>query len=175
MQGFVARVQEPKMHLRTAIAGLGVGVAGVALLAAVTPARSSTVLAGFEPWQESPWSGRATQGLDAQGQDWCVPGREWSENCCCARRARRRHVPGHVCPLDPDAAHARAARVYCFPACRFDQPGSFVGNGYAGAVAEKGRPMPGMMLAEDAAFQPWAETPWSGRATQGLDAQGQDW
>ena len=61
------------------------------------------------------------------------------------------------------------------PTGRFDQPGAFVGGGYAGAVAEKGRPMPGMMLAEDAAFQPWAETPWSGRATQGLDAQGQDW
>jgi hypothetical protein len=57
----------------------------------------------------------------------------------------------------------------------FDQPGAFVGNGYAGAVTEDGRRMPGMMLAEDAAFQPWAETPWSGRATQGLDAQGQDW
>ena len=59
--------------------------------------------------------------------------------------------------------------------CRFDQPGSFVGGGYAGAVAPAGRRMPGVMLAEDAAFQPWQETPWSGRATQGLDAQGQDW
>jgi hypothetical protein len=58
---------------------------------------------------------------------------------------------------------------------RFDQPGSFVGGGYAGAVAPAGRRMPGVMLAEDAAFQPWQETPWSGRATQGLDAQGQDW
>ena len=67
----------------------------------------------------------------------------------------------------------------CMPPChssRFDQPGSFVGGGYAGAVAPAGRlRMPGVMLAEDAAFQPWQETPWSGRATQGLDAQGQDW
>jgi len=33
----------------------------------------------------------------------------------------------------------------------------------------------GAMLAEDAAFAPWQESSWSPRATQGLDAQGQDW
>ena len=31
------------------------------------------------------------------------------------------------------------------------------------------------VLAEDAAFAPWQESSWSQRATQGLDAQGQDW
>jgi len=81
--------------------------------------------AAFAPWQESSWSQRATQGLDAQGQDW------------------------------------------------FDQPGAFVGGGYMGAVGQ--RRVAGAMLAEDAAFAPWQESSWSSRATQGLDAQGQDW
>jgi len=56
----------------------------------------------------------------------------------------------------------------------FDQPGSFVGGGYAGAVQGR-RTMPGSMLAREAAFEPWQETPWSSRASQGMDAQGQDW
>jgi anti-sigma factor RsiW len=62
--------------VKRALAGLGAGVAAVALLAAMTltaSMRSSTLLdntAPFQPWQETPWSGRATQGLDAQGQDW---------------------------------------------------------------------------------------------------------
>jgi anti-sigma factor RsiW len=64
------------MSVKGALAGLGAGAAAVALLAAVTltaSVRSSTLLdntAPFQPWQETPWSGRATQGLDAQGQDW---------------------------------------------------------------------------------------------------------
>jgi len=208
--------------------GAGVAMIALLAAITLTASPRRSELAGFEPWQVafvSTWVD-STAKLERPDGNWIVAGDALGQPCqsgygrarpglVSTTRVTRVPLEAPLCarlnPFMRDRVRIMIGTesnilfhytsiLRLISDCnllRFDQPGSFAGGGYAGAIA--GRHVPGMMLTQDAAFEPWQvvcvfirtdsaatecdlmttglwqETPWSGRATQGLDAQGQDW